>query len=164
MVLSGDNEKEIQMHAPHYRLTDPSEAVAEAHPGCREVVYSHPRNADQAPRAEHVGFVVEEAPGVWMHWKSNEASVERLFRAKATSQHEAAQHLFPAGDFPELCVRCGENEPTHDAAGYEQPGSHNPYDGILDDHCEDCLEAGQIDLNDAYADERAADIVARRID
>lgn len=152
------------MHAPHYRLTDPSEAVADAHPGAREVVYSHPRGADDPVRTEHVGYVVEEAPGVWRHWKTNEASVERLLRPAADTRHDAAAALFPANDFPEKCVRCGENEPTHDAAAYEQPGSHYPYDGILDDHCEDCLEAAQMELNDDYAEQRAADAAARRVD
>lgn len=139
------------MHAPHYRLTDPSEAVAAARPGAREVVYSYPRGASDPVRTEHVGYVVEDAPGVWRHWKTNEASVERLFRPAADTCHDAAVALFPANDFPELCVRCGENEPTYDAAAYEQPGSHDPYDGELDDHCEDCLEAAQIDLNDDTA-------------
>jgi hypothetical protein len=155
------------MHAPHYRLIDPPEGSLPHLPGAKVIEY-HPEWSDATGRvpAQRVGYVAPEpgAPGQFRHWRPSEPPVERLFRPVSASQHAAVQFLLPPSQFPSTCVRCGEGEPVGDAQAFEQPGSHYPYDGELDDHCEDCLEAGQIDLGDAHEEERAADIAARRVD
>jgi hypothetical protein len=62
-------------------------------------------------------------------------------RAEAKERAAIVATLAPE----DLCVRCGEAERVYDAAAYERcPAAwrwgHYPSD--LDDHCEDCLEAG----------------------
>lgn len=149
------------MHAPSYRLIDP-ESPIEGHPEAKAVEFTWPGDGG-ARRREIVGYVCEEGPGHFRAWKANEAPVERLFRPGATARHDAVALLLPETEFPELCVRCGENEPTHDAAAYTKGQTGPAYHGILDDHCEDCLEAGAEELADRWAEEAAADAAARRV-
>ena len=152
------------MHAPSYRLVEPKSPIPGL-PDAKAVEYTPEWSGGERPKPRVVGFVtpVEHAPTQYRHWRPTEPPVDRLFRPVASTTHAAARFLLPPSLFPITCVRCGVNEPCGDAAAHEQPGSHETYDGDLDDHCEDCLEEGQHELNEQYADERAADIVARSL-
>lgn len=148
------------MHAPSYRLIDP-ESPTTGLPETKAVEFTWPGDGG-ARRREVVGFVTPEDGG-FRAWKSNEMPVERLFRPMKASQHDAVALLLPETDFPRTCVRCGVNEPTGDAAAYTKGQTGPAYHGILDDHCEDCLEAGAEDLADRWAEEAAADAAAREV-
>jgi hypothetical protein len=103
------------------------------------------------PKAEHVGYIVEERGGGWRCWKSNESPGERMFRGLHEKRHDAVAVLLPDDDFPELCVLCGKNEPCGDASAFTEPGARGAsYSSNLDDHCEDCLPAGAENEADAW--------------
>lgn len=152
------------MHAPYYKLVDPPEGSLPHLPGAKVIEY-HPEWSETTgrPAPVRVGYVAPEpgAPGQFRHWRPSEPPVERLFRPVSASQHAAVQFLLPPSQFPATCVSCGVNEPCGDAAAFEQAGSHACYDGELDDHCEDCLEEAQIELDQRREDEAAADYAAR---
>ena len=63
----------------------------------------------------------------------------------------AAAGILPDDGFPELCVVCGKNEPTGDAAAFEFRGHRGRIEyapSELDDVCEDCLPAAIEDFYD----------------
>ena len=85
-----------------------------------------------------VGLVRPLADGTWR--ARNEDTNEVVVAATRT---EAAVGILPDDGFPDLCVRCEVNEPCGDAAAYSTVRGAYPAD--LDDHCEDCLDAGLAD-------------------
>lgn len=98
--------------------------------------------SDAAPEGRRhtrdVGFV-RPLPGGGFRARGTETGLI----AVADTATMAAVGVLPDDGFPDLCVRCGINEPCCDAAAYSTVRGAYPSD--LDDHCEDCLEAGLAD-------------------
>lgn len=115
------------MRASWYQLED-------ADDGSRSIIFTPGENG----RTRCVGFV-RPLPGGGFRARGTENGAIGV----AASAHDAAAVTFPDDGFPDLCVRCEVNEPCGDAAAYSTVRGAYPAD--LDDHCEDCLDAGLAD-------------------
>jgi hypothetical protein len=110
------------MRASWYRLED-------ADDGSRSIIFT----PGEKGRTRCVGFV-RPLPGGGFRARGTETGLIAVDDIRTW----AAARVLPDDGFPELCVRCGVNEPTYDAAAC------GPYPSDLDDVCEDCLDLDDV--------------------